>query len=327
MIRHRASRILGLGIACCLVGWACIAESRAWQTPSVSHQPPPDGTWTADAVVEPIRSISDTTLGAGQGVVVRDGKIYAYGDVYSEKPRVGVIREYDMGLKPTGRAVWLRRGGTPVIVHPTGLTWNPKWGTLLGDTVMKKAKIYRLDWDRAWRDGNLDAAVLDEIDDDASINGCRPLFVTYKDKTYIATADYGDIHPELRLIDPERMLKAGRTSAPGVVVHRVLCGPWNQNLAWDASTGRLTCVQNIIEGRGWRLDTIDLARAVDHGRADGPGVRIKTYTFAPHDELEGYWPVDGDRVLFATSSRTDNLVLGVVKSTETRVSPPVKTER
>ena len=55
---------------------------------------------------------------------------------------------------------------------------------------------------------------------------------------------------------------------------------------------RLTCVQNVIEGRGWRLDVLDLDRALADGRATGPGVRVRTFTFDPHDELEGYWPLD-----------------------------------
>ena len=38
---------------------------------------------------------------------MRDGKVYAYGDVFSAKPRVGVIREYDLDMKPTGRVVGL----------------------------------------------------------------------------------------------------------------------------------------------------------------------------------------------------------------------------
>jgi hypothetical protein len=118
------------------------------------------------------------------------------------------------------------------------------------------------------------------------------------------------------------MLSAHRTSAPGVVVHRVLCGPFNQNLYWDADAGRLTCVENVIEGRGWRLDTLDLARAVADGRADAPGVRVRTVTFAPHDELEGFWQLDQERSLFVTSSRSRNVVLGIVRPTTPRPSPP-----
>ncbi len=235
------------------------------------HQPPPDGTWTADAEVADAQTFTDTDLGAAQGIAVRDGKVYAYGDVWGASPRMGVIREYDRNLSPTGRQIKLGRGGKPIIIHPTGLTWDRRFGTFLGDTVLKKAVIYHLDWERAWADGTLDRAVLDTIDDDAAINGCRPTFVEVGGRTLLATADYGDVRPELRLYDPEAMLKAGRTSAPGVVVRRVLCGPFNQNLYWDPTSRRLTCVQNVIEGRGWRLDVLDLDRALADGRATGPG--------------------------------------------------------
>ena len=279
----------------------------------LKHQPPPDGTWTADAEVAESRTFTDSALGAAQGIAVRDGKVYAYGDVYRASPRMGVIREYDLDLRPTGREVKLGRAGQPLIIHPTGLTWDRRFGTLLGDTVLKKAVIYHLDWDRAWADGTLDHAVLAVIDDDAAINGCRPTFVEVGGRTLVATADYGDVRPELRLYDPEAMLRAGRTSAPGVLVHRVLCGPFNQNLYWDPASRRLTCVQNVIEGRGWRLDVLDLDRALADGRVTGPGVRVQTFTFDPHDELEGYWPLDARRSLIVTSGRSDNITLGVVR--------------
>jgi hypothetical protein len=298
-------------------------NSPAQQVPTAAqHVPPPDGTWTLDAVVDRASTVTDPDLGAGQGVAVRDGKLYAYGDVWGANPRTGVIREYDLDLKPTGRAVWLRKGGKPLILHPTGLTWDARFGTFLGDTVNKKATIYRLDWERAWLDGNLDAAVLGAVEDDAAVNGCRPEFVRVGGRTLLATADYGDVRPEIRLLDPEALLKAGRTSAPGVVVHRVLAGAWNQNLSWDPETGRLVCVENVIEGRGWRLDTLDLEKAVADGRADGPGVRVGRVTFEPHDELEGYCRLDRSRVLFITSSRSGNLVAGVIRPTEPRPSPP-----
>jgi hypothetical protein len=291
-------------------------------TTAVAQTPPPDGDWTADAALEGVKAVSDATLGAAQGIAVRDGKIYAYGDVWSARPRVGVIREYDLDLKPTGRAVWLRRDGKPLILHPTGLTWDAKWGTFLGDTVKKKAVIYRLDWARAWADGNLDHAVLDEIIDDAAINGCRPTFGTVGGRTLLATADYGDVHPEIRLCDPAALLAAHRTSAPGVVVQHIQSGAWNQNLHWDEASGRLTCVQNVIEGRGWRLDVIDLARSV----ADGRAARVRSYTLPPHDELEGYWPLDAHRSLLISSSGRDNIVVGTIRPTEPKPSP-VGTQR
>ena len=58
------------------------------------------------------------------------------------------------------------------------------------------------------------------IDDDAATNGCRPTFVTVGGRTFLATSDYGDIRPEIRLYDPEALLAAKRSSGPGVIVHR-----------------------------------------------------------------------------------------------------------
>jgi hypothetical protein len=311
---NRLRAALGLAV---MTASICVVAERAARAQS----PPPDRAWQADAeLVEP-QKVTDTKLGACQGIAVRDGRIYAYGDVYSATPRVGVMREYGMNLEPTGREIWLRQAGRPLLVHPTGLTWDDRWGTLLGDTVNKKAKIFRLDWGRAWSDGDLEHAVAGVVDDDAAINGCRPTFVTIGGRRLIATADYGDIHPEIRLYDPDLLFKAGRSSAPGVVVHRVLCGPFNQNLHWDAESGRLTCVQNVVEGRGWRLDLIDLARGIADGRITGPGVRIRTLTFAPHDELEGYWPLDHHRGLFVTSRRDGNIVVAASRSTPPRPSP------
>jgi hypothetical protein len=320
----RARRSTSRPIAAWLVVWLSLVTSAAAQ------QPPPDATWVADAVLEVERSLTDTGLGAVQGVIVRDGMVYAFGDVFHAEPRVGVIREYTERLEPTGRVVWLRRGGKPLILHPTGLSWHARWGTLLGDTIKSpdptrsQAVIYRLDWERAWKDGDLDQAVRDVIEDDAAINGCRPEFVTVGGRSLIATADYGDVRPEIRLYDPEVLLLAGRSSAPGVVVHRVLCGPFNQSLHWDSESGHLTCVQNVIAGRGWRLDVLDLTRAVADGRVEGPRVRVRRDTFPSHDELEGYWPLVGRRGLFAVARRGDNLSVGAVRETEPRPSPPDK---
>jgi hypothetical protein len=299
---------------------------------STAQQPAPDAAWEADATVEVERSITDLGLGAVQGVVVRDGKIYAYGDVVQAKPRIGVIREYNDSLEPTGRAVWLRKDGKPLIIHPTGLTWHDRWGTFLGDTIKtadplrSRAVIYRLDWQKAWQDGDLDEAVLNVIEDDAAVNGCRPEFVTLEKRPLLATADYGDIRPEIRLYDPETLLAAGRSSAPGVVAHRILCGPFNQNLHWDAASGCLVCVQNVIAGRGWRLDELKLEQAIRDGRADGHGVRIRRLTFAFHDELEGFWRLADGRGLFAVARRRDNVFLAAFRPAE-RFSSPAEMPR
>jgi hypothetical protein len=320
--RNRAVRWAVQTMALTVAVWFAVLA------PAAGQQPPPDGTWVADAALDVQRSITDLGLGAVQGVVVRDGKVYAFGDVFKAEPRVGVIREYTLDLVPSGRVVWLRKGGKPLIVHPTGLTWHDPFGTFLGDTIKSpdpnrsRALIYQLDWQRAWHDGNLDGAVLKTIEDDAAVNGCRPEFVTLGGRALLATGDYGDVHTEIRLYDPAAMLTAGRTSAPGVVAHRVLCGPFNQSLHWDADAGHLTCVQNVIAGRGWRLDVLDLARAVADGRADGPGVRVRRLTFSPHDELEGYWHLSGGRGLFAVARRQDNVFVGAFHATEPRASSP-----
>jgi hypothetical protein len=308
--------------------WLSAGSTLITLVAACAQQPPPDATWTADAAMDVERSITDMGLGAVQGVVVRDNKVYAFGDVFRAEPRVGVIREYTMKLEPTGRVVWLRRSGRPQIVHPTGLTWHDRFGTFLGDTIKTAdparsgAVIYRLDWERAWKDGNLDQAVRDVIDDDAATNGCRPEFVSLGERVLLATADYGDARPEIRLYDPDRLLAARRSSAPGVVVERVPCGPFNQSLHWDAKTGLLTCVQNVVAGRGWRLDVLDLARAVGDARSDGPKARVRLLTFPPHDELEGYWSLGSGRGLFAVARRSDNLFIGSFHATEPRLSPP-----
>jgi hypothetical protein len=77
----------------------------------------------------------------------------------------------------------------------------------------------------------------------------------------------------------------------------------------------------VIEGRGWRLDVIDLATAIADGRVSGPGARVTRLTFAPRDELEGYWPLDEERSLLAVARRRDNVVAGVIRSVEPFLSP------
>jgi hypothetical protein len=61
----------------------------------------------------------------------------------------------------------------------------------------------------------------------------------------------------------------GRSGAPGVDVHRVLCGPFSQSLHWDAESRQLICIQDVVARRCWRFDLLDLSRAVGDGRGDG----------------------------------------------------------
>ncbi len=248
-----------------------------------------------------------------QGASFHAGKVYLYGDCYNVKPRVGVIREYSSDFKATGRVIWLRDKDRPLLRHPTGLTWHGRWGTFLGDTVARKGFIYQLDWDRALADGDLSRAVRTVVVDDAAVNGSRPEFVSLHGKDFLATADYGDVRPEVRLYDPEKLLAARRTSASGVIAYRFLAPPFNQNLDWDNGAKQLTCVLNVIEGRGWRLETLDLERAIADGRAWGPNVCIRTRTFPNRDELEGYRRFSPDVGVFVTSSRKSNLFVGRIK--------------
>src|SRR5580704_14204548 len=85
----------------------------------VRAQAPPVETWTANADLNIIQKLTMPGLGAMQGVSFRDGKVYLYGDVWDANPRVGVIREYTTDYQATGRVVWLRRNGKPLLVHPT----------------------------------------------------------------------------------------------------------------------------------------------------------------------------------------------------------------
>ncbi len=298
-----------------------------WGPLNLFAQPAPDSDWQANANLKEAQVHSVTNLGAIQGVTRHDDKFYLYGDVYSANPRVGIIREYDGNLQPTGVVITLTKNGQPLSTHPTGLTWHPRWGTFLGNTVNQKATILHIDWDRALADGNLDHALLDKFTDDAAINGCRPEFVEVDRKVYLATADYGEVRPTIRLLDPAKLFQYRRTSAPGVVVHRILAGPFNQTLAWDGDSGQLTCIQNVVAGRGWQLDVLDLRRAVEDGRASGPGVRVRKLTFFPHSELEGYCPLDKDRGLFVTAYPKANLVLGRIQPLDMPVISPRGTER
>jgi hypothetical protein len=293
--------------------------------PSVKRTPEePNRTWFYNATLKNSKTLTIEKLGAAQGASRHDGKIYLYGDDHQANPRCGVIREYDLDLKATGRMVWLRKHNRPLLIHPTGLTWDRKFGCFIGDTVAKKATIYKLDWPRALAEGTLDNSIQKIIDDDMAINGCRPAFVTIKEKTMLATADYGNARPCIRLYDVEKLQNAERSSAPGVVLHTILCGPFNQNLAWDAEQKHLVCIQNVTAGRGWQLDVLDLAKAIDDGRADGPNVRVKRYTLAPQTELEGYLPLDHRHALYITSSGKNNVAVGELQTVVPRESPPSK---
>jgi hypothetical protein len=272
---------------------------------------------TTNAVIEPVILITDSSLGAVQGVVIRDGLIYAYGDLKFSGRNVGVIREYTPDLQFTGRMVKLTRNNVSIIPHPTGLTWDPHWGTFIGNTVRRKGEILRIDWDRAWRDLNLDNAVLDIIDDDAASNGSRPVFVMIGKEQFIASADYMGFSPELRLYNISSMLKAGNTSSDGVVIHTIKCSQNTQNLYWNSEKGHLTFVQNIWPFmwpyRGFHLETIKLSDAIAAGSASDPSAIVSSMYFNDKEELEGWYPVNESLSIFAVNRKVQNLFTAKIK--------------
>src|SRR5262249_35743194 len=89
---------------------------------SLHSQQPAEATWTANGGLENADTRRLPGVGAAQGVSFRDGTVYLFGRVWDARPRVGDLREYTTYFAPTGRVVWLRRGGNPLLVHPTGLT-------------------------------------------------------------------------------------------------------------------------------------------------------------------------------------------------------------
>jgi hypothetical protein len=250
-------------------------------------------------------------LGACQGASEHDGFVYLYGDA-----NPGVIRQYTVTggdvprLEYTGLEISLTRNGENIINHPTGLTWNPQFGTYLGNTVTatKKGTIYHLDWPKMLIEKNLDHAVLNTVDDDLAVQGCRPEFVRRGDNWYLATADYGSVKNAVRIYDPARLAVVSKTSEPGVLVEQHPCLPFVQQLHWVDSRQELLVIQNQIVGRRWRLVPVtDLWHT--------PDLRtIKPYDDLPGlDELEGFSMIDPQHCVLVTSSRNNNCTMAKIE--------------
>lgn len=245
-------------------------------------------------------------LGACQGASEHDGFVYLYGDA-----NPGVIRQYLVvdgdvpKLSYTRLEISLTRNGVNIINHPTGLTWNPEFGTYLGNTVTatKKGTIYHLDWPRMLIERNLDHAVLNTIDDDLAVQGCRPEFVRRGDLWFLATADYGGVRNAVRIYDPAKLAVAGKTSELGVLVEQHPCGAFVQQLHWIDSRQTLLVIENQIAGRRWRLVAADLWHS--------PDLRMITpYDALPYpNELEGCCLIDPDHCVLVTSSRENNCTM------------------
>jgi hypothetical protein len=245
-------------------------------------------------------------LGSAQGIEVRDGFVYLYGDTDT-----GVIREYSFKssaagrqLTYTGREIKLTQQGRDLIAHPTGLTHHQRFGTFLGDTVRGQGVIYLIDWQQALDDGNLDRAVLNACRDDLAVNGTRPEFVEIEGAWYIATSDYGDAGNYLRLYDPAVLATAQQTSDQGVLVAAHACGPFVQSIAWIPQDRLIALVQNKIAGLQYRLTFLE------YGNVDLRGAEPFD-ELSPEDELEGFHLLeDGQTAILLSSSPQNNVWIG-----------------
>jgi len=243
-------------------------------------------------VVHPVQTAAD--IGYGQGIARRGEFLYLYGD-----GATGVIREFRVlvgssseaaRLEWTGREIALTVRGKDVVPHPTGVTFHPDHGAFLGNTFLQKGTIFHIDWERALDEGTLDSAILNVVEDDAAINGCRPEFVRVGGRWLVATSDYGNEGNQLRLYDPETLATATRTSDPGVLVGSFECGPFVQTLCWLEERETLVFVQNVTPGRGYRLTfaTFDGAGALEMGeRVDIPELGGELEGAAPLGALGG----------------------------------------
>lgn len=227
-----------------------------------------------------------------------------------------MIREFNREgdvLSYTGRECRLTLNDTDVINHPTGLAFHGNDPVFIGNSVVLnkatnewKAIIYCINWEGLWRTGTLDKGnLLNVIEDDACIQGCRPEYVQYNKKWYVATADYGNKANEVRLYDPSVLRHARKTSEKGVLYKKFTCGPWVQNLQWIPEKNMLLLIQNQIEGRKWRFSYVDLARSIESGKA----VIVNTVdTIDRGDELEGFSFLGSlAKGVAVTSSRKENV--------------------
>jgi hypothetical protein len=109
--------------------------------------------------------------------------------------------------------------------------------------------------------------------------------VQYKNKWYVATADYGGKNNEVRLYDPWLLKNAKRSSEKNVLFKKFSCSPWVQNLYWMADKGVLVLIQNQIEGRKWRFTFLNLEKSISTGSESV----IKVIDInGRQDELEGF---------------------------------------
>ncbi|RQO79354.1 hypothetical protein DBR40_03050 [Pedobacter sp. KBW01] len=255
------------------------------------------------------KNITLDSLGACQGITYQNGSYFLYGD-----REVGVMREFKLqkdSLSYQHKEYRFTIKGENMIKHPTGIAHHKGLPTFVGNSVRQneagtlwKAVINCINWDGFLKTGTLDDNLLKTIDDDACIQGARPEYVKYKGKWFVATADYGNKANEVRLLNPQALAKATKTSESGVVVQKFTCSPWVQNLHWIESKGILVLIQNQVEGRKWRLTFLDLEKSI----ATGHEAVLSVIDTDKPDELEGFTFTDrAEKGIAVSSSRKNNV--------------------
>lgn len=251
------------------------------------------------------------SLGACQGAHYYDGRLFLYGD-----REIGIIREFrpnDDSVEYINKEYKLTMNGQDIINHPTGIARTEKQPVFIGNSIrlnkegtLWKAVIYNVNWEGLLKTGTLDNNLINTIDDDICIQGTRPEYVQFKNKWYVATADYGNRGNEVRLYNPGALGSAKKTSDKGILYKKFTCSPWVQNLHWIPEYKALVLIQNQIEGRRWRFTFLDFEKSVETGKQQ----IINEIDIDRADELEGF-ALTGSLVrgVGVSSSRKNNVNL------------------
>lgn len=259
--------------------------------------------------VSVVDSLTADSLGACQGVYIQGNNMFLYGD-----REVGVIRKYSFNnneLQYSGKEIQLTVDSKDVINHPTGIAYDSASGlAFIGNSsrlnkegTLWKANIFLVKWDSLINGKSFEESLIREIEDDACIQGTRPVMLTYKGKQYVATSDYGNKANEVRLYDLEAMKSVSKTSEKGVLQHKFSCSPWVQNLCWIPEKNILVLIQNQIEGRYWRLTFLDFEKSISAGKEQV----IKVIDIGKSSELEGFALLSASTAIATTSSRKNNV--------------------